>query len=252
MLIAVGLFALFQNCSKVAFSTEAKLKGVNADGNPEIGDPEYPETNSCYKVFNDVQTPVELLFVVDVSSSNKSTDPDQSVRADSINRFYQAFKSKVNFSWNVISFAGSAATVRAQESTANSVENFISWLYSYAHDVKGTPYDAALNKTIEMISGDMNKSAYKKYVVVFLSDGKPSGGESDAYWSSEAAKIAALVPGRVSFNTIYYGPIDAGASGLLRSMAQAGKGNFLDTNSNANGKVFEIADVARVPGEICE
>ena len=248
MLAFAGLLFLFQNCSPVSF---AHYESVNSEGGGAGGDGD-PVRANCHSVFNSVQTPIELIFVVDVSSSNKSTDPDQSVRAESIERFYQEYKAKTNFTWDVLSFAGSTATIRAEASGASSVEDFVSWLYAYPHDVKGTPYGAALTATGNLIANDAHAAADKKYVVVFLSDGRPSGSESDSYWSSEAAKIAALIPGRVSFNTIYYGDNDPNASGLLKSMAEAGDGNFLDTNQNPSGKTFDIADLAIVPGEICQ
>lgn len=248
-LITLSFIVLFQNCAKVAFSKRAIASSgvVNDNGGPGPGNT--PGKN-CHVVFDQVQTSIELMFVVDASSSNKSTDPDKSVRMNSIDQFYQAYKNKSNFSWDVISFAGTTATIRAQSSAAVSVENFISWLAGYKHDVHGTPYQAALDETASMITQDANRSADKKYVVVFLSDGKPSGSKSDSYWDGEVAKIAALVPNRVSFSTIYYGPNDAGASGLLEGMAQAGQGNFLDTNKD--GKIFSIADLAVVPGEVCD
>jgi Mg-chelatase subunit ChlD len=252
ILVMMGLFGLFQNCSPVSFSANSSVAGVSAAGDDGDYVDGYIPGSNCHSVFDSVQTPIELIFVVDASSSNNSTDPDQSVRAGSIQKFYDAYKAKSNFKWDVISFAGSSATIRAQASGANSVEDFITWLYAYPHDIKGTPYDAALSKTKDVIAGDSSPSANKKYVIVFLSDGRPSGSDSDSYWSSEVAKVAALFPGRVSFNTIYYGGDNADASGLLRSMATAGHGNFLDTNRNPNGKAFDIADLAVVPGEVCD
>jgi hypothetical protein len=59
-------------------------------------------------------------------------------------------------------------------------------------------------------------------------------------------------PGQVSMNTVYYGPIDPEASGRLRMVAQTGGGNFLDTNLNGSGSVFNLSDLVVVPGEVCD
>lgn len=251
LVLFIGGFFLYQNCSPVNFGTSRESSSVKGDGtDAEIDDGNTHQ--NCRTVLDTLKTPIELIFVVDASSSNKSTDPDKSVRAGSIDQFYQLYKSKTNFSWDVISFAGSTATVRARASTAQSVEDFISWLYAYPHDVKGTPYDAALSGTSDLIKADPHPSADKKYAVVFLSDGRPSGSDSDSYWASKVTQLISVVAGRISFNTIYYGGDNAEASGLLKAMAIAGGGNFLDTNKNPTGKVFNIADTVVVPGEVCE
>lgn len=232
----------FQNCSKVKFSaTDEKSVVIKT----ETGGP------NCRTVLETINTDVKVIYVVDVSGSNDKTDPDQVVRAGSISRFYNSYASKTNFKWNAISFSGTTAKVRLAEGDGQLFSDFLSWLTGHTDD-GDTPYVAALDKTTDIIGADPTPTSLGKYVVVFISDGKPDPAVEDSVLKTEVQQIVASMPGRVSFNTVYYGPNNADASDRLKMMAQTGGGNFLDTNKNSTGTLFSISDLVIVPGEVCE
>jgi hypothetical protein len=88
--------------------------------------------------------------------------------------------------------------------------------------------------------------------VVFLSDGQPNGsGDTTTNILNQVSTIVNLAPGRITFSTVYYGPVDATASNLLQSMATTGGGKFLNTNTNPAGRDFQIVDVINVPTTTC-
>lgn len=237
--LCVGV--IFQNCSKVDFKSTDLNSGLSTD----TGGP------NCREVLNTITKKVKIVYVVDVSGSNDTTDPDQKIRAGSISRFYNTYSTKTNFGWNGISFAGTSATTRLAEGDGKSVQDLIDWLMN--HDDDGdTPYVASLDKTEEVIKSLTNVDAETKYVVVYVSDGRPDPYVDDDTLKKEVDDISATYPGRVSFNTVYYGPASDDASNRLKMMAQRGGGNFLDTNKNSTGPNFNISDLVIVPGEICE
>jgi hypothetical protein len=247
MAAAAGLVTLlfFQNCADQKF-TDVTDTIVTNTGGP-----------NCREVLNSITTPIEMVFVVDVSGSNKEinkgpgSDPDKAIRAGSISAFFNQYKTKTNFSWSLASFAKDSATTLTANSNAAAMQTAIDDLLDTS-DSGGTPYGAALDRAKSFIQNDPNPSPYKKYVVVFWSDGLPNPAMSDSALQDKTLEVINASPGKVSMNTVYYGPIDPEASGRLRMVAQTGGGNFLDTNLNGSGSVFNVSDLVVVPGEVCD
>jgi Mg-chelatase subunit ChlD len=233
---------LFQNCNKVKFSATDQSSAVIRT---DTGGP------NCRSVLENIQTDVKIIYVVDVSGSNDDTDPNQVIRAGSISRFYNSYATRPNFKWNAISFADSSAKVRLAEGDGQKFSDFLAWFEGNKDDGL-TPYVAALDETTTLINADPTPTALGKFVVVFLSDGKPDPAVEDDVLKSEISELIATLPGKVSFNTVYYGPENSDASDRLKMMATAGGGNFLDTNKNSSGSLFSISDLVVVPGEVCE
>lgn len=237
--LVVGV--VFQNCSKVNFKATNDGKEIKTD----TGGP------NCHEVLNTITKKVKVIYVVDVSGSNDQTDPDQNVRAGSISRFYNSYSSKTNFGWNGISFSGTTAVTRLLEGDGKTVTDLVAWLNN--HDDDGdTPYVASLDKTVEVINSIPVVDAETKYIVVFLSDGRPDPDVADDVLKKEVDDIVNTNPGRVSLNTVYYGPYSQAAADRLKMMAVQGGGNFLDANKNSTGNMFDIADLVIVPGEVCD
>ncbi len=237
------MMVAFQNCSEQSFSSVEESAIVTDTGGP-----------NCRRVLNTIKTPVEMIFLVDTSGSNvgkNGTDPNQVVRVGSMQRFLNSYKDRTNFKWSFTDFADKDATTHMASSGWSEMQEAIDWL-AEGHDSGGTPYVAALDEAHAIIAGDTDRLANTKYVVVFLSDGMPDPKVEDDVLESEIQNMLSAVPGQVSLNTVYYGPTNKGASNRLRMMAAVGNGNFLDTNANGTGNVFNISDLVQVPGETCD
>jgi Mg-chelatase subunit ChlD len=262
VVLATAVFSLFQNCSQAKFSS-----GANSESSNDASGGIVHQPNSCHTQLLQTTIPLKLLFVVDMSGSNFSnpgSDPNKVMRAGSIQQFFNDYNAKTNFSWGFIGFQGSSAEALITNGSVSSprISSDKNDMQSAIDNFKGqadsgnTPYKAALNMAKQVISADgASASANTKYVVVFLSDGMPTDypntSTGDSQINSDVQSLVNLIPGRVSFNTIYYGPDDPSASGRLKNMATAGGGEFLDTNANATGKSFYISDVIKIPGEVC-
>jgi hypothetical protein len=265
----------FQNCSqqKLAASSKSSNGNENTGGTPGGGTP--PPLNlgpnddeapgvitqtggpNCRNVLHNLTTPIKPVFIVDTSGSNKlnnygqpGSDPNRVVRGDSIERFYNTYKLKSNFGWSFSTFAGSSANVLLTMGNATQMSNAIA-SFRAMFDSGETPYVAALNAAKANIQSDTGRAPSTKYLVVFLSDGLPNPVVADSTLTAKVNEITAILPGAISFNTIYYGAVDAAASNRLKSMAQTGGGNFLDTNANPTGQDFLITDFVVVPGVNC-
>lgn len=235
--------------------------GPSNPGGPIIGAP----TTTCSTVLSDLSVPAKILFIVDTSGSNVSqsngvgTDKDKSYRKGSIQEFFNNYSVKPNFSWGFVTFSYSSATSYIGDTWSNpsmfsktsadmqkALDSFLN-----ATDEGDTPYNAAIRKAADAIETDSSKTPDTKYIVVFLSDGLPSPAVANSTITSDISQLMAKAPGRVSFNTIYYGIPSEGGRDLMQLMANVGGGQFLDTNLAGLGRSFPISNVIKVPGEVC-
>lgn len=258
--------SLFQNCSKANFSASAdNSSSSGGDANGLVHVP-----GSCHAQLLQANVPIKVLFVVDMSGSNfgeffrAGTDPDRRVRSGSIQTFFDDYKAKPNFNWGFVGFRGSQAfalinngNMDTGQFSANQADMSAALsTFNGMYDSGLTPYKAALTMAAQIIRADTLAASDTKYIVVFLSDGMPTdyppGNAGDKEMTDDVSALTSILPGRVSFNTIYYGEVDASASGRLKDMSIAGGGEFLDTNNNPTGKSFYIADYINIPGVGCQ
>lgn len=261
---------LFQNCAKTDFASvpQQSIDNVQSIDPDDPTNPVPPITTatptppilttgtvSCTNVLNQINVPVRLLFVVDTSGSNaggNGTDPTKLYRAGSIQQFFNNYSTKINFSWGFIHFSNNQAPSLIQGFANNpSVMQGAINAFNAVQDNGNTPYAVALAKARDTIAAD-TRTPDTKYIVAFISDGLPDPARSDAQLAADVQAILAAAPNQVSFSTIYYGNANAVASNRLKAMATVGKGNFLDTNANPNGRSFPIESVVTVPGMVCQ
>ncbi len=243
---------LTTGCADKQFSFK-NAAGSNANGNGGADDVDGTVRQDCTDGLQNATIPIKLLFVVDTSGSNAGTDGTDNnkvVRGQSIQEFFNLYKNKVNFSWDFTVFSGTTSSPLITGFTNNTatmqaaINNFLG-----ITDNGNTPYIAALDLAYSHINADAARTAQTKWVIVFISDGMPVPDVALATIQGKVSSIVNLIPGQVTFNTVYYGPADATASGRLQSMATTGGGKFLNTNNS--GRSFPIQDVISVPGTAC-
>ena len=220
-----------------------------------------------------IHIPTKVLFIVDKSSSNQGfwftnifgstyspgTDDNKVMRAGVISTFLEHHQSNANFSWGFITFSGETAKnlipglpknqifTKDPTKMAGAIHEF-----QRKSDQGDTPYLAALSLAYKGLAADPDlKTADKiNYIVVFLSDGVPTDYAADISGQkklmADLGKLVKLSP-KISFNTVYYGSKNDIASHRLKQMSVLGKGQFLDTNLNPNGKDFQIDDIIKIP-----
>lgn len=240
-----------------SFKSTGGSAGTNPNGTgPGSDDATGSIPQDCSDQLQQLTIPIKLLFVVDTSGSNVNnnpgTDPNKVVRGQSIQEFFNTYKAKTNFNWGFLHFSGSTANALISNPyfTNNTVvvQGAINTFFNI-NDTGNTPYMAALNLAQTAINSDTNRTAQTKWVVVFLSDGMPNPDVAKTTLADKVSTIVGLIPGQITFNTVYYGPSNATAIDRLQAMAAAGGGKFVNTNNS--GRSFPIEDVITVPGTSC-
>jgi hypothetical protein len=175
----------------------------------------------------------KIMFVMDKSGSNNSTDPGASLRADGVEKFYNSYMNDEFIKWGMIRFGDVTDFMIIEPYFTReepSVRQAITELRS--SDQGGTPYSDALAKTELAIRDDIEafpeEDAY--YMIFFISDGQP-----EPYITVDQAKLLVkglvdIKPGKVFLSSAYYGTNGPAAQEYLREMAIAGGGKYADLN----------------------
>lgn len=155
-------------------------------------------------------------------------------------------------------FTPSAATFNAQIDAARGQAN------------GGTPYVTALNFSVGELTADINEDPVlarrTRYVVIFLSDGNPTGADDSPQTITAATNNLMSLKnqmGDLTVNTVYLGGGNAEAEMILMEMATIGQGiyksfpagqaldfsdfDFSSIRRNYNQRFFMISNVHAFP-----
>lgn len=250
-LVGVLVMAITAGCSKANFSRgDSESGALGLDGGSAL------VPARCTEVLQTVMAPVKVILSVDTSGSNVSstkapaTDPTKSRRGNAIQSFFSSYSGRSNFSWSLLHFQeGYSASLIAGNfsSNASQMENAINLFYSI-QDRGSTPYVEAIRRIGQVIASDSSATSSTKYIVVFVSDGRPDPEVDFSVLMSEIQRVTGFAPGQITFNTIYYGPTNLDAVTRLKSMAAVGGGSFADASDGAS---IAIEAAVRVPGSAC-
>lgn len=153
----------------------------------------------CTASYDEVATPVKVLFLVDKTGSNldnantsllnDGTDPDKSWRVGSINNLKSNLSLNL-FSFNITLFRGSHTNTMdanryggaggdVTKSLINGFTNNVKTIDAAMSELKSdpdkgkTPYQAALAKARDIIKNDIKNDSVSKYSVIMVTDGYP-------------------------------------------------------------------------------
>ncbi len=178
----------------------------------------------------------KILFVVDKSGSNATTDPNNVLRADSMRNLINQYAGNEHIYWGLIEFHGDGARFLIETATEpinyftnDSAEalDAVSQFEALA-DQDATPYLAALSRARVGIETDLRNSIDEmasNYNVIFISDGQPTDS-TDPQIMAAVDSIVNLNRGNVHLSTIYYGPDNAALELRLQDMADRGTGIY--------------------------
>ncbi|MES3037576.1 MAG: vWA domain-containing protein [Bdellovibrionota bacterium] len=222
-----------------------------------------------------VTRPSRVLFIVDQSGSNlngpfenpaKGTDPQKTFRTTVMNDFVSTNKDKAHVSWGLTVFNGSSAqslvSADSKEVPFSNVADFGSALdlFKARKDSGDTPYKAALKKALQYVATDLISAPKNTaYLIAFITDGFPTdycpgfsnncpGQVEEHLIDADVRKISKLNK-NVKFSTVYYGEPNGEATARLQRMADAGNGQFVD--SNVSSKI-DLNDIIEIEQEVCQ
>lgn len=222
-----------------------------------------------------VTSPLKVVFMVDSSTSTATTDPHCGERCSALNNFINSYGSNPNLSYSFSFFdtavsewnmnngpfvsAGSQLTIFGDSSgLANAVSSFQS-----RSPTGVTNYSKAFSALQSLISADENSGSSEDYSVLFMSDGEPTDlicdgtnkvnsqgclatGAIQSTIQSFLQAVSSNGSSKALVSAVYFGPAnDNNAIKNLSTMASAGGGQFVNTNTTSN---IVINDIIMVPG----
>jgi hypothetical protein len=233
--LGLAFLMLFQNCSEarlMVLKSVAPPVGVKANG--VIRD----DGRILFQ---------KILFIVDQSGSNQTTDNDKAVRAGSMRLILNRYFTDTFFKWGFATFSEGAAartfdpvTGREGFTDSGTVMSEVDVFVAEPHK-SDTPYLAALDKAMAMIRNDLEGSTDEDsvYNVFFMSDGAPTdnvgAGNRQELIYAKVRDLVNIDTGRIFLNTIYYTPNPTeGTREILRAMAEDhGRGRFTNTTDGS-------------------
>ena len=243
IVITVLIFGGVISCSDVRLMKLATPSSSNAvsKGSFCIGEP------------LEVKPVTKVLFIVDKSYSNQlvilpdggtlpGTDVGGVLRGGNIDRLVQSHADESWFRYGLVAFLDYEAIsyVKDPQTGQNGFSPEPQDMYNATQRLRNdpdsgeTPFIEALQKGLEVIRNDQNahRDERSNYVVLFLSDGIPTVGQSDEVIYDLVRQYKA-VGGNVVFNSSFYGfygDYTQEAKDRLAQMAKVGGGKFLDFN----------------------
>lgn len=208
-----------------------------------------PEATFCVMPPQEIGKYTNILFVVDISGSNHTTDPGKVRRLGAMQDFFNKHMSNEYLRWGLVTFGGATAqhlvTTAAGKNFGASAE-FQSALTQFqgVADSGGTPYLAALGKTQVALNESLANAINEEtnYQVVFISDGAPSDNDDPGIYTL-VETVAKALEGRIFLSTVYYNVGGNGAATTkerLQKMAELGQGRYQDAS---NGEAINIDDL---------
>ncbi len=200
--------------------------------------------------------PVKIWFVLDNSNSMQRSDP-RDVRFAAARRLaMQHVKPGTVYAGGML-FAGKADRNTLSATKTFSMPRFLDDVAAFdravpqnAPLVLGTPYLTALDLTWVELAADITAmgplAKRTRYVVIFVSDGKPTDSESpDILRKVDDFQLLRSRVAALTLNTLYVGGGDAEAVPILTGMAARGFGQF---KSVPNGDAIDFSgfDVSAV------
>lgn len=243
----------------LAGSAAAALLGCTNTGlHRDMGPPPPPpkETISVQGTFctedpETVSYPVKVWLVIDNTGSMQQNDPGQA-RYEAAKDLATALEDTdppPDMFFGAMAFADQGGvTERITDPRFTPIAaDFIADIAGYQNGGNGgTPYVTALNFAQAELSADINEDPVAaqrtRYVVIFLSDGNPTGdNDSDPNILAATDNLLSLNDraGDVTLNTVYLGGGAAQAESLLMQMAQRGNGIY---KSFPNGDTLDYSD----------
>lgn len=229
-----AVLLVLMGCSDVQVTPKINNSVFSSDGN-------FCLTPNSQLVIN------KFLFVVDVSGSNQTSDPQNVRRADNIETFLNQKRSLTNVEWGYIKFGTSAQAESMTTDTQTGEPGFgeATQIDQALADLRanpaqnGTPYVEALQMAKSLIAKD--KSSHPEqdaiYTIFFLSDGVPNTGTIVDSPTDQVLMavddLLAIAPEKITLSAVFYNAQQVpGAAEGMSYMAKRGKGVFKNLENN--------------------
>ena len=189
----------------------------------------------------------KIMFVVDISDSNKNTDVDGSKRANNIDKFVESLVGEKNYQYGLILFNHLAEASINYDGNIHKpmFTNNPDKIYQATQTIRDNPfrgstvYTNALNLTKQAIEDDIRlfPDETSSYIIFFISDGRPIEKDGDP---NEKVADLVKIDRQVYLSTAYYGDFGSEAITRLQEMAKLGSGKFVNFENGENWDLSQL------------
>lgn len=226
---SLGLLLL----SMLGACTDANVyfPGTNPPPKPEVA-PNKIVGSFCAEDPKTIVFPLKVWLVIDDTGSMTTSDPNKR-RYTAARELATRLASPGKMFFGGMIFADQRVERFSYPRFNDDVVAFNSQVPENAGNSK-TPYLRALDETLSELRADIDEDPVKakrtRYVIVFLSDGKPTSPDptppENVFERVDAVMSLATACGGVTLNTVYLGGQGDEAIQLLKDMAVHGQGEF--------------------------
>ncbi|HVK60028.1 MAG TPA: vWA domain-containing protein [Bdellovibrionales bacterium] len=250
----------------------------------ELLPPVVPPGPTCSEELTQQTVLTKIFFVVDISGSNQphtlyppglpqvdhpGSDPARTWRLKVVKDMMDAYRNVSKVQFGISTFSSSAwaynfATRNLYDvfsRTPSEADSLYGRYYPFS-DGGGTFYTEAFRLLNKVIKEDPDfAGGVSKYIVVFLSDGRPQdyninfsdpNSLNGSPLFDDVRSIVNIAPSRVTLNTVFYhhqNHPDPIASQLMKKMAEAGNGGYVDASSN---RILKVDNLIKIPNVVCQ
>jgi hypothetical protein len=207
--------------------------------------------------------PYKILFVIDVSGSNTTTDPNDD-RARAALQVIDSYIQNRAVSFGVIVFGNvggdGTGAAGAKQVTAGFTRDYDTLVPNAIDALKqkdgNTPYSAALSAVLDMLKADVNETPAllvprMRYDIEWLSDGIPTDGTTTAMAVEWVTKLRDfrreknLFDLRLSTVHLVGGGGSSAAEEILRAMATEGHGTYQKMSADDLSFKIDFTEILR-------
>ncbi len=211
-----------------------------------------PEALFCVRPPKEFGRYLNVLFIIDISGSNSSTDPGKTRRTGAIRSFFDIYKTNPYMNWGLEVFSGSKAKHLINTSEGQNFSNsqdFEMALSDFQSEKDGdaTPYLSALALGQSAVSKYVEHTTSKKietgnFHIIFISDGEPTDSSNTQDIIKAVENFKLLTTDEVKLSTVYYNTRqnNNNAIVLLEEMAKIGKGKFKNASQ---GEAIDLSEL---------
>lgn len=238
----------FMNCSRVQLEQVEKVEYASLD----------PDATFCVNPPEEIGKYSKILFIMDVSGSNLTTDNGKVRRLAAMQNFFNRHSSNTYLKWGLEIFGGDVPgsakhlIIDANRQNFGDASQFQTALADFqaTPDHNGTPYVGALNEARSALEKAViydreNSEETGSYQIIFISDGVPDPADAttDGTIFDIIKRMVELSEGQLHLSTVYYnvgGNETPGATDRLKEMARLGNGRFQDASSGEDINIDDL------------
>ena len=244
-------FFILTGCARISLSPRSSFPSTSTYS------PSNPGEEFCISKPVTIVPIVKIMFVIDTSGSNNTTDPNGLKRVNGISGLMEGLSRQehTDYEYGVIIFEGRARSLINNMDSQPEFTDDLARVSTVIEEIKrnpaggGTRYLPALEETKRVIDLDIQTDLREdiRYMILFISDGQPMHESIDKILS-KTSSVVEESDREVNLSTALYGShSSSGPEELLIDMADRGNGHSVNFE---NDETWDLNLMLPVPNVI--